>query len=95
MASPDAGSTHAELPAGDDGDVLSPEADRLEALETEPDAARQKIADLEAELKSVRDEQAARFDRIEQLLASADRQPGASPDQDASLAEREGIRQEK
>jgi hypothetical protein len=64
----------AESSAGD-GEVLSPEADRFKALETEHDAARQKIADLEAELKAVKDKQAARFDRIEQLLASTDRQP--------------------
>jgi hypothetical protein len=91
----------AGLPEGDDGDVLSPEADRLKALETERDADRQEIADLKAELKAVKDEQAVRFDRIEQLLASTDRQPegtdtsehgadqpGATPAQDASRAER-------
>jgi hypothetical protein len=86
---------------GDDGDVLSPEADRFKALEAENDAARQEIADLKAELKAVKDEHAARFDRIEQLLTSADRQPGATDtpehvpdqpgatrDQDASLDNR-------
>lgn len=93
VTSPDAGSTHAELPAAGDGGVLSPEAGRLEAPETEPDAARQKISDLETELKAVKDDQAARLDRIEQLLASPDRQPGTSPDQDASLAAHEGTRQ--
>jgi hypothetical protein len=40
---------HAELHAGDDGNVLSPEADQFRALETEHGAARQKIGDLEAE----------------------------------------------
>lgn len=103
----------AEMPERDDGDVLSPEADRLKALETENDAARQKIADLEAkladqeaELKAVKEEQAARLDRIEQQLAGVDRPPegtdkpeqgtdppGASPRQDAALAERKGTYQ--
>jgi hypothetical protein len=92
----------AELPRGDDRNVLSPETDRLKALETEHDAARQKIADLEAELKAVKDEQVARLDRIEQLLASTDRpqleganppehrtgQPDATRNQDASIDER-------
>ena len=65
----------ASLSEGDDGNVLSPEADRLKALETDHDAARQKIADLEAELKAVKDEQAARLDRIEQLLAGPEKRP--------------------
>ena len=100
----------AESSAGDGGEVLSPEADRFKALETEHDVARQKIADLEAELKAVKDEQAARFDRIEQLLASTGRQPegtdtpehgadqpGATRDPDANsptIAQRKGTDQE-
>jgi predicted nucleic acid-binding Zn-ribbon protein len=75
--------------------------DRFKALKTEHDADRQKIADLEAELKAVKDEQTTRLDRIEQLLASTDRQPedtgtpkrsadepSTSRDQDASLDNR-------
>jgi hypothetical protein len=107
----------AETPERDGGDVLSPEADRLKALEAENDAARQKIADLEAKLadqeaglKAVKEEQAARLDRIEQQLAGADRQPegtgspehgadqpGAMRDPDAkspTIAERKGTIQE-
>jgi hypothetical protein len=102
----------AEMPERDAGDVLS--ANRLKALETENDAARQKIADLEAkladqeaELKAVKEEQAARLDRIEQQLAGADRQPESTdpPEQgtdqsglsqlaDAALDERESTSQE-
>lgn len=63
----------AEMPGRDVGDALSPQTDRLKALETENDAARHKIAELEAELKTVKQEQAARLDRIEQQLAGADR----------------------
>jgi septal ring factor EnvC (AmiA/AmiB activator) len=47
--------------------------ERFKALEAENAQARQKIADLEAELKAVKDEQAARFDRIEQLLAGLEK----------------------
>jgi hypothetical protein len=75
----------AALPGGDDGNDSSPEADRFKALETEHDAARQRIAGLEAELKAVKDEQATRFDHIEQLLATTDRQPqGTDPPEDGA-----------
>jgi hypothetical protein len=58
---PDAG--HAETRESD--------TERISALEAENAGAQQRIADLEAR----NDEQAAHLERIEQLLAAADRQP--------------------
>ncbi len=65
----------AEVPEDDDGNVPSTEADRLNPPESERDADRQKIADLEAELKAVKDQQSILFDRMDQLLSNNDRQP--------------------
>ncbi len=65
----------AEVPEDDDGNVPSTEADRPNAPESERDADRQKIADLEGELKAVKDQQSILFDRMDQLLSNNDRQP--------------------
>jgi hypothetical protein len=86
----------AEPSAVDTGERLSPEQQRIHALEAENADAKHRIADLEeknsdanlriadlkAELKAVKDEHATRLDRIEQLLASGDRS-----DRDASTQE--------
>jgi hypothetical protein len=60
----------------------TPELERIDALEAENADSRQQLADanqriagLEAELKAVKDEQSARFDRLEQLVASSQRPP--------------------
>jgi hypothetical protein len=106
----------AEPAAADTGERLSPEQQRINALEAENADTKQRMADLEeknadasqqiADLKAVKDEQAIRLDRIEQLLASADLRAGdagaadrgadesdATRHQDASLDERAGTRQ--
>lgn len=84
----------AGFPAADASTPSSPEADRLKALETEHDAAWEKIADLEArnrDLVAKNDEQAARIDEqdtrldgIEQMLAGTSRRPGdaSTPEHD-------------
>jgi hypothetical protein len=54
--------------------TLSPEQQRISALEAENADARQQIADLKADNEA----QAARLDRIEQLLARADRSPATA-----------------
>lgn len=82
---PDANADRPDPPAPrdrGDGDVCvsSAEADWVKEPEGEQDAASRRIADLEAELKAVKEDQAAQRDRIEQQLARADQQTGNADD---------------
>jgi hypothetical protein len=76
--------------------VRTPDQERIDALEAENAESRQQLADanqkigtadqkiagLEAELKAVKDEQGARLDRLEQLLAAQrPAENGRAPDQ--------------
>jgi hypothetical protein len=58
-------------PDADHAETRESDSERIGALEAENAGAQQRIADLEAR----NDEQAARLERIEQLLAASDRQP--------------------